>query len=104
MKYGMAETRLHTFIPSLGPSSPRMTLPRSSRVRLNRLLAGVGLFRSIMHKWGLVSSVTRSCGEEEKTAAHKLASCLLYQPLNGALGLAVLDDETVDWLKSKKTH
>jgi len=31
-----------------------MTLPRPSRVRLNRLRTSVGLFRSTLHKWGLV--------------------------------------------------
>jgi len=28
-----------------------------------------------------------------------LASCPLYHPPNGTLGLAALDDDTVDWLK-----
>jgi len=30
---------------------------------------------------------------------NNLASCLLYHPPNGTLGLADLDDDTVDWLK-----
>jgi len=33
------------------------------------------------------------------TADHKLASCLMYHPPNGTLGLAAVDDDTVDWLK-----
>jgi len=38
-------------------------------------------------------------GAEEQTADHILASCLLYHRTNGTLGLAALDDNTVDWLK-----
>jgi len=45
-------SRLYTFIPSPGPSPPRMTLPKPYWVRLNRLRIGVGLFRSTMNKWG----------------------------------------------------
>jgi len=73
--------------------------PKPSLVRLNRLRIGVGLFRSTMHKWGLVPSVNYKCGAEEQTDDHILASCYLYQSPNGKLGLAALDDDTVDWLK-----
>jgi len=68
-------------------------------VSLNRLRTGVGLFRSTMQKWGLVSSANCRCGAEEQTANHILASYPLYHPPNGTLGLAALDDDTVDWLK-----
>jgi len=73
-----------------------MKLPRPSWVGLNYLRTGVGLFRSTMHKWGLVPSANYRCGAEEQTADHILASCPLYHPPNGALGLAALDDDTVD--------
>jgi len=53
-----------------------------------------------MHKWGLVPSANCRCGAEEQTADHILASCSLYHPSNGKLGLAALDDDTVDWLKT----
>jgi len=78
-----------------------MTLiSRSLWVRLNRLRTEVGLFRSTMRKWGLVPSANCKCRAEEQTANHT-ASCLLYHPLNGTLGLAALDDDTdVDWLKT----
>jgi len=36
----------------------------------------------------------------EQTAHHILASCSLYHPLNGILGLTALNDDTVDWLKT----
>jgi len=97
-------SRLHTFIPSSGPSPPRMTLPGPYWVRLNRLRTGVGLFRSTMHKWGLVPSVNCRCGAEEQTADHILVSCPLYHPSlpsNETLSLAALDDDTADWLKNK---
>jgi len=42
------------------------------------------------------------CEAEEQTADHILASCSLFQLPNGALGLAALDDDTVDWLKRTK--
>jgi len=78
-----------------------MTLPRPSWVRLNRLRTGIGLFRSTMHKWGLV----RALGELQMrsrgtTTDHILASCLVYHPPNGTLGLAALDDDTVDWFQA----
>jgi len=37
---------------------------------------------------------------DEQTADHILASCPLYHPLKGTLGLAALDDDTVDWLQT----
>jgi len=49
--------------------------PRPSWVELNRLRTGVGLFRSTMHKWGLIPSANCRCGAEEQTADHILASC-----------------------------
>jgi len=36
------------------------------------------------------------CGAEEQTADHIIASCPLYHPPNGTLGLAALDDDTVE--------
>jgi len=48
-------SRLHTFIPFPGSSPPEIILPRPACVRLNRLRTGVGLFRSTIHKWGLVT-------------------------------------------------
>jgi len=90
-------SRLHTFIPSPSLSPPEMTLTRPSWVRRNRLRSGVGLFRSTMHKWGLVPSANCRCGAEEQTADHILPSCTLYHPPNLTLGLMALDDDTVEW-------
>jgi len=56
-----------------------------------------------MHKWGLVPpSANCRCGAEEQTAAHILASCPQYHPPNGTVGLAALDNDTVDWLTDDK--
>jgi len=49
---------------------------------------------------GLGAPANCRCRAEEQTADHILASCLLYHPLNGTLGLAALDDDTVDWLQT----
>jgi len=85
---------------SLGPSPQGMTLPSPSWVRLNRLRTGVGLFRSTMHKWGLGPLTNCRCGAKEQTADYILVSCPLYNPPNRTLGLAALDDDTVDWFHS----
>jgi len=53
-----------------------------------------------MHKWGLVPLAKCSCGAEEQTADHILTSCPLYHSPKGTLGLAALDDDTVDWLQT----
>jgi len=50
---------------------------------------------------GLAALVNCRCGAEKQTADHILASCPLNHSLNGTLGLAALDDDTVlDWLKA----
>jgi len=58
------------------------------------------LFRSTMHKWGLVPLANCRCGAEEQTAYYILASCPLYHLPNGTLGMAALDDDTVAWLQT----
>jgi len=98
----MAENYLSPpYILSPGHTPLGMTLPRPSWVRLNRLLTGIELFRSTMHKWGNVASANCSCGAEEQTTDHILASCPLHHPPNGTLGLVAFDDDTVDWLKTQ---
>jgi len=62
--------------------------------------AGVGLFRSTTHKWSLVPLANCRCRAEKQTTDHILASCPLYHLISGTLGLAALDDDTVDWLQA----
>jgi len=54
-----------------------------------------------MHKWGLMLSANCSCGAEKQMADHMLASCFLYHLPNGTLGLAALDDDTMDRTKQR---
>jgi len=49
---------------------------------------------------GLVPSANCRCGAEEQTVYHILASCTLYHPPIDKLGLAILDDDSVDWFKT----
>jgi len=64
---------------------------------------GVGLFRSTVLKWGLRAWCPRRTAVRSRghTADHILASCPLYHPPNVTLGLAALDDDTVDWHKKR---
>ena len=59
-------TRLRTFIPDTGTHPPGMTLPRTARVRLNRLRTAVGRFRSCLYKWGMAFSATCECGQKNR--------------------------------------
>jgi len=74
-----------------------MTLPRRAWLRLNRLRTGVGRFRSCLYKWGMASSAACECGAEQ-TVDHVVLQCPIHRLLHGLHGLAVLDDETTEWL------
>jgi len=90
-------TRLRIFIPDTG-THPGMTLPRRACVRLNSLHTGVGRFRSFLYKWGMASSATCVCGAEEQTVDHVVLHRPIHRLPHGLHGLAVLDDETIEWL------
>jgi len=66
---------------------------------LNRLRTGVGRFRSCLHKWGIASSAVCEFGAEQ-TVDHVVLQCPIHRPPHGLHGLAVLDDETTEWLLS----
>jgi len=76
-----------------------MTLPRPFWVRLNRLHTGIGLFRSTMHKWGLVLLATCTCGANGRSHT---SFCPLYHPPKSTLGLAAL--EMTQWTGFKEQH
>jgi len=78
-----------------------MILPRHFWVRLNRLLtAGVGLFRSTMHKWGLVPSANFRYGTEEQTADHIIVTCPTVQMGHLVWRLSMM----TLWTGSKEPH
>jgi len=75
-----------------------MTLPRRAWVLLNRLRTDVGLFRSCLCKWGMASSAACECEAEEQSVDHVVLHCPIHRPPHGLHDLAVLDDETTEWL------
>jgi len=91
-------TRLRFFIPDADTHPPGMTFPRTAWVRLNRLRTGVGRFRSCLHKLG--TAPFEACGRsaEEQAVNHVVPECPFHRPPRGLHGLAVLDDETIEWL------
>jgi len=92
-------TRLHTFILDTGTHTLGLTLPRKAwGMRLNCLRTGVGRFRSCLYKWGMASSAACECGAEEQTLHHVILQCPIHRPSHRLHGLAVLDDETIEWL------
>jgi len=86
------------FHADTGTHRPGMTLPRTTWVRLNRLRIGVGRFCSCLHKCGMASCGACECGAEEHTIDHAVLQCPINRPPHGFYSLAVLNDETVEWL------
>ena len=82
-----SSSRLRGFIAEASTSPTGICLPRLAWVKLNRLRTGVGLFRSIMHKWGMASTAACECGAEEQAADHVITSCPIYHHPNGIHGL-----------------
>jgi len=69
--------------------TPWMTLPRKACVRLNHPRTGDGRFRSCLYKWGMAPAWRRT---------NRRPCCLQFSIHRPAHGLAVLDDETTEWL------
>jgi len=44
------------------------------------------------------ASAACECGEEDQTVNHVLFQCTFHRPPQGLHNLAVLEDETIDWL------
>ena len=97
-EYSECSPDLCAFISRVSTRPMGMGLPRSSWVRLNRLLAGVGCFQSFMHKWGLASTSNCGCGAAEQTAEHIILICPVHRAPTGIRGLTVLDVDTRCWL------
>ena len=99
-KYSKCLSDLRAFIPSASTRPMGMGLPRSSRVRLNRLRDGVGYFQSFMHKWGLAPTWNCECGAAEQTAEHIILTCPVHRAPTSIRGLTVLDVDTRCWLST----
>jgi len=99
MRSGRTTPKDSTFSsPTPEPTHPGKTLRRTAWVRLNRLLTGVGRFRSCLYKSGVASSAACECGAEEQTVDHVVLHRPVHRPSHGLHGLTVLDDETTDWM------
>jgi len=46
----------------------------------------------------MASSAACECGAEEQTVDPVVLHCPIHRPPHGLHGLAVLDDETIEWL------
>jgi len=51
-----------------------------------------------LYKWGMAASAACGCGAEDRTVDHVVFQCPIHRPPHMLDGLAVLDDETTDWL------
>ena len=71
---------------------PGMRLSKPALVRLNRLRTGVGLFRSLMHKWSMACTASCECGAEEQTENHIITSCPIYRHPLGIRGLLTVNE------------
>jgi len=76
---------------------PEMALPRTVWVRLNRFHTGVGL-SAPAYTNGHGPSASCECGAEEQTIDNAVLHCLTHRPPHGLHVMAILDDETIEWL------
>jgi hypothetical protein len=93
------ETTLHNYMqaPSTAPSGH--SLERKPWVRLNRLRTGWGKTNSFLRLIGAQDNDTCTCGSLQ-TIPHILQECPTFKPPNGTIGLTVLDDATLEWLRN----
>jgi len=57
-------------------------------------------FRFCLYKWGMASSAACECSAEEQTVDHVVLQRPIHRLLHGLHGLAVLADETIEWLRN----
>ena len=77
-----------------------MSLPRTSRVKLNRPCSGVGRFCPSIYKWGLAPFQNCEYGATEQIADCIISQCPRHRAAQGICGLMVLDNETRCWLNT----
>ena len=98
MEHGVPRNRLHVFVKDASPTTPGISFPRPAWLKLNRLLTGVGLFRSETHKWSMATTAACESGAKEQTAKHVITSCPIYHYPNGARALSHVDKNVATWL------
>ena len=92
--YLESTSRVRVLVPKVSSRPIRMSLPRTSWVRFNRLRTGVGRFHSSIYKWVLPQSPNCEGGATEQTTDHFISSCLIHHVPRGTRDLQVLDDAT----------
>jgi len=60
----------------IGTHPPRMALPRTVWIRLDRLHIRLGRFCSWLHKW--IMDPSAACGPEEQTVDHVVLHCPIH--------------------------
>ena len=98
--YLESTSKVCAFIPRVSLRPLKMSLPRTSWIKLNRLRTGVGRFQFSMYKWGLDPSPNCEYGATKQTADHVISSCLMHHVPRGTRGLQVWDDATRCWLNT----
>ena len=76
---------------------------KTSWVRLNRLLSGIGLFLSTVHKCNMAPTAACKCGMEEQTGDSMITTCSIFHHPNMNLGLEAVDKETEIWMNNTST-
>ena len=93
-----SNTKSRYFMPDVSERVAWMSFPSRSFVRLNHLRTGVRRFSLNMHTGGLAPLVPCECSLQKRSPGLIVLECPKHRPLNGAYGLAVLDDETTKFL------
>ena len=93
MEWQRNTSRLRTFLPDVSPKPLGMYLSRPSLVELHPR-TGVGLFRSTVHRWGMVSTAACEYGAEKQTVDPIIAACPNFLHPNRGLGLKLVDEKT----------
>jgi len=89
-------TRLRIFIPDTGtpPNDPFKKSMGPAEPPPHRCRT----FPLLLVQMGSTSSAACECGAEEQTVDRVVLQCPIHRPPHGLHGLAVLDDETIEWL------
>ena len=93
---------IHTIVTDPTVRQPGFDLPRHTWSLINCFRAGQGPCCANLHKWGLVQSPSRDCGQRQ-TMNHIVDMCPLTKFEGGLNLLYEVDYDTVIWLESTAT-